>query len=114
MDLIHFTYPTISFYRFEEHCGFPGVLANMDCVLVPVFRPGTAEGAFFCRKKYPALNVQVTSDMDHIISSILIYPGSYTDISIWEQSHLKQYLEGLRRNGDIVRYEGKYYIIGNL
>lgn len=86
----------------------------MDCILVPVFRPGTAEGAFFCRKKYPAVNVQVTSDMDHMISSVVIYPGSYTDMSIWDQSHLKLYMEALRRNEVITRTEGKCYIIGKL
>lgn len=84
----------------------------MDGVLIPILKPSTAEPAFFCRKKYPALNCQVVSNMDHEISSILTLPGSYTDISIWNGSFVKLYMEGLRRNREITESEGKYYIIG--
>lgn len=84
----------------------------MDCVLVPILRPTKAEGAFFCRKKFPALNCQVISNMDHEITNILIYPGSYTDIAVWNSSFLKRYIEALRRNEHITSTEGKYYLIG--
>lgn len=84
----------------------------MDCVLVPILKPKKfAEGAYFCRKKFPALNCQVVSNMDHLITNICVYPGSYTDGSVWSASFLKQYMEGLRRNQEITRNEGKYYLI---
>lgn len=84
----------------------------MDGVLVPVLKPSNAEPAFFCRKKFHGLNCQIVSDMDHLISSILVFPGSYTDISVWNSSYIKLYMEGLRRNEEITQNEGKYYLIG--
>lgn len=43
----------------------------MDRVLIPMLKPKKfAEGAFFCRKKFPALNCKVVSNTEHLITNI--------------------------------------------
>lgn len=102
----------IPFYSFEKHAGFLGILGAMDCDLIPIFTPSEAEGAFFCRKKFRGLNCQLVVATTHEILSILAFPGSYTDISIWNNCFLKRYLKALRRDPSISTRKGKYYIIG--
>ena len=40
-------------------------------------------------------------------------PGSYTDTIMWKYSDIKRYIEALRRDENIIRNEGKYYILAD-
>jgi len=72
---------------FQEKRGFPGVVGAVDGSLFPINRPADYEG-FYCRKFYPALNMQAVVDHRCMFMSIDIRPGSWSDQKIWNASRL--------------------------
>lgn len=99
------------FRIFEQRLGFPACLGVMDRGSLFVEKPSVAEPEFY-RKKFPGLNCEVVSDINDEILSILVHAGSYTDMSIWNASFLKLFMERLRKNAEITRNERKYYLMG--
>lgn len=60
------------------------------------------------------LFLQQLSDHNFLIRNVRICPGSNNDRHVWNGSDMKQYLEQLQRNVDILVNEGPYYLIGLL
>ncbi|GMF51697.1 unnamed protein product [Phytophthora fragariaefolia] len=63
--------------------GLPGVTGAIDGSLVHIQRPDDYEG-FYCRKCYPAINVQATVDADLKFMSVDLFSGSWSDKEMWE------------------------------
>ncbi|OWZ00228.1 hypothetical protein PHMEG_00028632 [Phytophthora megakarya] len=72
---------------FRATRGFPGVVGAVDGSLFAINRPADYEG-FYCRKFYPALNMQAIVDHRCLFMSIDIRPGSWSDQKIWNASRL--------------------------
>ena len=70
---------------FYSIAGFPGVVGAVDGTLVKVMRPHEYEG-WYCRKNYPAVNVQAIVDHLGLFRSISIRSGSNNDQSLWNGS----------------------------
>jgi hypothetical protein len=68
-----------------EQYGFPGAVLAIDGSLIKIERPGDFEG-WYCRKGYPAVNVQIVCDFQKMIRSFSIRPGSLNDASIFRKS----------------------------
>lgn len=47
---------------FEARAGFPDAVGAVDCTLIRIQRPADYEG-WYCRKNFPAVNVQATSSV---------------------------------------------------
>lgn len=119
-------------YRFLETFGVPGVLGILDGTLIRIIRPNENEESFYCYKGFHALNVQMvryyktkikmifevfmlqqSCTADCIVTSIHIVPGSNNDQFCWNNSTLKEHMHHLRSNADVLKKEGKFYIMGN-
>ncbi|EEY60844.1 uncharacterized protein PITG_13589 [Phytophthora infestans T30-4] len=71
--------------QFALRQGYPGVVGAIDGSLVEVERPDDFDG-FYCRKSYPALNVQAIVTMDNYFLSVEVRPGSWSDRKCWQHS----------------------------
>lgn len=70
---------------FEEIAGFPGVCGAIDGSLIEIERPYDHEG-WYCRKGFPAVNVQVVVDHKRRFMSYCMLPGSANDKSVFRKS----------------------------
>ena len=52
------------------------------------------------------------SDMDYNILDIRICNGSTNDQFVWQHSDVRNHMYELKNNRDIVRDEGRYYLLG--
>ncbi|GMF21663.1 unnamed protein product [Phytophthora fragariaefolia] len=64
--------------QFRCKRGFPDVVGAVDGSLIAIQRPADFNG-FYCRKNYPAINVQGIVDADQKFMAIDMYPGSWSD-----------------------------------
>ncbi|KAE9158206.1 hypothetical protein PF004_g31955 [Phytophthora fragariae] len=74
---------------FEAVTGFPNVVGAIDGTLVPIQRPKDFEG-WYCRKMFPAVNVQAVVDHVGSFRSLSICAGSNNDQSLWNGSAVKK------------------------
>ena len=75
---------------FANVAGFPGVVGAVDGTLVRIMRPHEFEG-WYCRKNFPAVNVQAVVDHRGSFRSISIRAGSNNDQSLWNGSGIKKW-----------------------
>eukprot|EP00644_Phytophthora_capsici_P007875 jgi/Phyca11/126503/e_gw1.63.88.1 len=71
--------------QFALRQGYPGVVGAIDGSLVEIERPDGFDG-FYCRKSYPALNIQAIVTMDNYFLSVEMRPGSWSDRKCWQHS----------------------------
>ncbi|KAE9289727.1 hypothetical protein PF008_g25818 [Phytophthora fragariae] len=76
--------------HFAARCGYPGVVGAVDGSLVAIQRPEDFDG-FYCRKGYPALNVQAIVTANCRFMSVEIRPGSWSDKKSWKYSYIGQH-----------------------
>jgi hypothetical protein len=74
---------------FEEVGDFPGICGAVDGSLIEVKRSRDYEG-WYCRKGFPAFNVQVVVDHRRKVRSYAIRPGSANDRSVLKRSAFGQ------------------------
>lgn len=67
---------------FAARRGYPGVVGAADGSLLAIDRPEDYDG-FYCRKGYPALNIQAATSM---FMSAEIRLGSWSDSNSWKHS----------------------------
>jgi hypothetical protein len=77
--------------------GFPGAVLAVDGTLLEIERPADFEG-WYCRKGYPAINMQVVVDYRKRIRSFSIRPGSANDQSIFNRSCFAEDIKELLQN----------------
>jgi hypothetical protein len=70
---------------FSDIAGFPGAVLAIDGSLIEIERPSDFEG-WYCRKGYPAMNVQLVVDHRKRVRSFSIRPGSANDQSMFNRS----------------------------
>jgi hypothetical protein len=70
---------------FAARRGYPGVVGAVDGSLLAIDRPEEYDG-FYCRKGYPALNIQAIVTADNKFMSVEIRPGSWSDSKSWKHS----------------------------
>ncbi|ETI30114.1 hypothetical protein F443_22765, partial [Phytophthora nicotianae P1569] len=73
---------------FERIAGFPGVIGAVDGSLMRISRPAEHEG-WYCRKHFPAVNMQDVVDHETRFRSYCIRAGSINDQALWNQSGLR-------------------------
>lgn len=71
--------------KFEEVAGVPNVCGAIDGTLIEIERPHDHEG-WYCRKGYPAINMQVVVDAEKRFMSYCIMPGSANDKMVLKES----------------------------
>ncbi|KAE9339868.1 hypothetical protein PF008_g11370 [Phytophthora fragariae] len=69
--------------------GVPGVVGAIDVTLVEIPRPKDYED-WYCRKNFPAMNVQAVVDHLGAVRSISIRAGSTNDQSLWNGSGIRR------------------------
>ncbi|ETL93321.1 hypothetical protein L917_08498 [Phytophthora nicotianae] len=73
---------------FEKIAGFPDVIGAIDGSLIRISRPAEHEG-WYCRKNFPAVNMQAVVDHQTAFRSFSIRAGSMNDQSLWNLSGLR-------------------------
>jgi hypothetical protein len=77
---------------FAEFCGFPNTYLAVDGTLLSIERPAEFQG-FYCRKRYPALNMMIACDHTMMVRSFEVCPGSENDRGMYNRSKLKTYVD---------------------
>eukprot|EP00644_Phytophthora_capsici_P015982 jgi/Phyca11/122795/e_gw1.49.217.1 len=77
---------------FKAKGGIPGVVGAIDGSLVEINRPDDFEG-YYCRKMFPALNVQAVVSAKLRFMSVEVRPGSWSDQKTWRASVLGKHSE---------------------
>ncbi|OWZ02215.1 LOW QUALITY PROTEIN: hypothetical protein PHMEG_00026263 [Phytophthora megakarya] len=72
---------------FAERHVYHGVVGTNDVSFVEIERPDDFDG-FYCRKYYPALNVQAVVTSGNLFLSVEVRPGSWSDSKCWKYSKL--------------------------
>ncbi|OWY93328.1 hypothetical protein PHMEG_00037328 [Phytophthora megakarya] len=98
---------------FERIAGFPGVVGAVDGTLIAVPRPRDFEG-WYCRKKFPAVNVQAIVDHRGYFRSISIRAGSNNDQSLWNGSGVKKRLSAYVPLGQHLLADAGYKLWGHM
>jgi hypothetical protein len=65
----------------------PGIVGAIDGTLIEIERPADFEG-WYCRKGYPAINLQAVCDHSMRILSYSMMSGSHNDKQLWSHSTL--------------------------
>ncbi|XP_062598054.1 putative nuclease HARBI1 [Saccostrea cucullata] len=82
--------------QFYNLANFPGVIGAVDGTLIPILAPKDDEYVYVCRKGYHALNVQGVVDSSlRFTNMVCKWPGSVHDSFIFNNSKLREVLEGL-------------------
>ncbi|KAE9293343.1 hypothetical protein PR003_g24527 [Phytophthora rubi] len=80
--------------QFAVRWGYPGVVDAVDGSLLAIQRPKEFDG-FYCRKGYPALNMQAIVSADRKCMSIEIRTGSWSDKKVWKYSYVGKHTHGI-------------------
>ena len=70
---------------FESICGFPDTCLAVDGTLIEIERPLDFEG-WYCRKGYPAINLQGVVDYKRRFRSFAMRPGAENDKGVFSRS----------------------------
>jgi hypothetical protein len=92
---------------FEHIAGMSGVIAAVDGSLFEVHRMEDFEG-WYCRKGFPAFNVQVVVDHKLRFMSYSIRSGSQNDKSLWNKLHFGRNLQQIIPRGKYVIADAGY------
>ncbi|KAF4136322.1 DDE superfamily endonuclease [Phytophthora infestans] len=93
--------------------GFPGVVGAVDGTLIAIPRPHDFEG-WYCRKGFPAVNVQAVVDHTGAFRSISIRSGSNNDQSLWNGSGVRKCLSTFVPPGKHLLADAGYKIWGHM
>ncbi|KAE9360998.1 hypothetical protein PF008_g1465 [Phytophthora fragariae] len=98
---------------FFATAGFPGTVGAVDGTLVRIARPHDFEG-WYCRKNFPAVNVQAIVDHCGLFRSISIRSGSNNDQSLWNGSAVRKCLSSFIPPGKHLVADAGYKIWGHM
>lgn len=92
---------------FEQICGFPKTCLAIDGSLFEIERPHDYEG-WYCRKLYPAMNVQLVVDYKGAVRSYDFRAGSANDKAVFNYSAFGQNVKDIIPNGMFVVADAGY------
>ena len=98
---------------FQRKRGFPGVVGAVDGTLLERERPYDHEG-WYCRKGYPAYNVQLVVDHRHRVMSFCSKPGSLNDQSVWNYSKFGNTITDIIPAGTVILGDAGYKLLPHL
>eukprot|EP01135_Chromosphaera_perkinsii_P006098 Nk52_evm2s397 gene=Nk52_evmTU2s397 len=78
--------------EFERRTGFPDTAGAIDGTLIRMKKPAN-DDTFFCRKGFPALNVQAVCDNSKRFIYVAIRSGSTPDCSVFSRSQFGRNIE---------------------
>ncbi|KAG4043402.1 hypothetical protein PC123_g21128 [Phytophthora cactorum] len=93
--------------------GFAGVVGTVDGTLIAIPRPYDFEG-WYCRKEFPAVNVQAVVDHRGAFCSISIRFGSNNNQSLWNGSGVRKRLSEFVPSGMHLLADAGYKIWGHM
>ncbi|VDC05609.1 unnamed protein product [Peniophora sp. CBMAI 1063] len=90
--------------------GLGNCVGMLDGSLIQLTEPPAGSfGSFFCRKKFPALNIQVIVDhLRRIIDFDLGWPGSLVDVMLWKKSWIWEHRDLFFAHGEFVLADKGY------
>nr|KAE8919287.1 hypothetical protein PF009_g30404 [Phytophthora fragariae] len=98
---------------FARRCGYPGVVGAADGSLLAIQRPKEFDG-FYCRKCYPALNMQAIVAANRRFMSIELRPGSWSDKKCWKFSYVGQHVHSIIPAGSHFIGDAGYALLPSL
>ncbi|CAK1597621.1 unnamed protein product [Parnassius mnemosyne] len=89
--------------EFQRKYNLPGVIGCIDCTHIAIVKPSEEEHAFYNRKGYHSLNVQMVCDHNLKIMNINAkFGGATHDSHIWSSSLVEPYMRHLHESGEHV------------
>ncbi|XP_029899991.1 putative nuclease HARBI1 [Myripristis murdjan] len=86
--------------EFHRIAGFPNVIGCIDGTHIPITAPSHNEAEYVNRKSIHSINVQITCDAAHVITSVEAkWPGSVPDSKIYRESNLSDRLQSGELDG---------------
>lgn len=95
---------------FESICGFPNVVGAIDGSLFEVKRFDDFDG-WYCRKGFPAFNMQALVDHKKRFRSISIRSGSQNDKGLFNMSHLGRRIQHILPPGTCIVGDAGYKLL---
>ncbi|OWZ22551.1 hypothetical protein PHMEG_0002743 [Phytophthora megakarya] len=92
---------------FQQRAGVPLVCAAVDGTLIEVARFADFEG-WYCRKGYPAVNLQAVIDHAQRFISFDLRPGSWSDKKIWAASDFGRRIDEILPSGGFILGDAGY------
>ncbi|XP_030028301.2 putative nuclease HARBI1 isoform X2 [Manduca sexta] len=87
--------------QFYQKYGIPGICGCIDCTHIAIIKPAMNENRFFNRKHFHSINCQVICDENcNILNVDASFGGATHDSFIWQNSEIREHLEGLTTNTD--------------
>ncbi|XP_025155133.1 protein ALP1-like [Harpegnathos saltator] len=94
---------------FYKISGLRGVIGAIDGILIKINKPTENSDDYICRKRYPAIHLQVTCTQQLLFTSVLVgYPRSIHDARVLRNSRIHEYLA----HPDIY-FSDNSYIVGD-
>ncbi len=84
----------VKLYFFNKS-NIPGIAGCVDSTLIRIHKPANVmKHEYICRKKFPAINVQVYCSPDNLLYQTTVHwPGATNDSRVFKNSSLKRILE---------------------
>ena len=98
--------------EFESICGFPDVCLAVDGSLIELLRTLNYEG-WYCRKGYPAINVQCVVDAQMRFRDYAMRPGSENDKGVFTRSVFGQTIHKLLPPGKCIVADAGYQLFAH-
>ena len=93
--------------QFQQRAGLPHVCGTLDGTLFSVARPREHE-AWYCRKGYPAVNMQAVVNAKMRFISYDIRPGSWSDKKLWNCSSFGRNMQSILQSGPYIIGDADY------
>ena len=100
-----------SFVR-ERVCRFPDAVLAIDGSLIQIERPMDYEG-WYCRKGYPAINVQCVVDYKRRFPSFAMRPGAENDKGVYSRSEFGNTIRRLLPPNKVILADAGYQLFAH-
>ena len=98
--------------EFQRICGFPDVCLAVDGSLVELLRTLNYEG-WYCRKGYPAINIQCVVDANMRFRDYAMRPGSENDKGVFSRSFFGQNIHKFLPPGKCIVADAGYQLFAH-
>ena len=95
---------------FESICGFPDTCLAVDGTLIEIERPLDFEG-WYCRKGYPAINLQGVVDYKRRFRSFAMRPGAENDKGVFSRSDFGRMIHHILPRNKVIVADAGYQLL---